>query len=805
MAINDNENATDGAWTAARCLGLLEPLRKHLDALSQLCEEQGGQPFLSEQIKSPLEDPDTGCMNETNDHEHDDRNPQGQQDECRPKKKVKHTYTKRGSSNRQNDTPSHAGQDAFSRCIVDSHVVEHVIDDTFIDAGLQQESDCLSIYTDTTKDNSTISAKSWLQRNGSHVRRRDVQVVLGRRSTEHRRLVDGIYLCLSVILEITRNNEPIGGANPRTLFSTCLQHIAQCMLEERSWSETEVSVEGEDITSSLYHQLEAFGPIKGKGWLHLRQVVRFHALHLLSHAAQAEVLTPKLLAQLIFFCIDSGAHDEAQFLVENFTSFILRKFELESNQPNPGQIKAGLTWILDHLYVFALKTRRFGFLFQQTRIMLERDLPICSMDSCLTKGIWNQMIRSVCDDDQYAPQAIAAFLALIRRSYGGDAFSIEAGLHKLRLKPFREHPKALDLIPSTHMSPRQKRSRADAAQHDNSKLGEAALASVQRKAQYVLCTALSNLMQRLVVSSQSFEDTRLQCLRLFSSIEVEALQAQMIQFPSMPDRLRPTFLEGHLLIPILAAAMGQSSGFLVIESGYPIWSNRRIRLLEGIVIDRSAQEKAVSFLSKFGMSYNRLCGSEAVFGVVQDFLEQSLDECISSDLGLRVTKFLGEFLPSVALRLGTQSNKTARFQWATLYQRRVREGLKMEMDPTTLEGPAQKDIAFRWEEGIEEWVAKPPGCAQPYQNRLLPSRSQSYSDCVVPTAVNKRQSNMDLGELSTAALEDRKRRNERLNAAKLKISSIETDDAEVQIGRRGETLRKSIKGPSSLPTCLHSS
>jgi hypothetical protein len=138
---------------------------------------------------------------------------------------------------------------------------------------------------------------------------------------------EGIYKGLEALLKATapdKNQVKLKGA--RSLLSACLKIAPKYIAEEEMALEAELqeiggksAIKNRDISTEIYEELEAFGT-SGRGWKHLRIVVRSHGIQVICDAIENGLLDVEFCGILISLCSQTDAVIEGESLLSSLLS-----------------------------------------------------------------------------------------------------------------------------------------------------------------------------------------------------------------------------------------------------------------------------------------------------------------------------------------------------------------------------------------------------------------------------------------------------------------------------------------------------
>lgn len=121
----------------------------------------------------------------------------------------------------------------------------------------------------------------------------------------------GLSSALSSLLGATAGKGPQDSKGTRSLMSTCLRNVPQYI----ALNEEDESEEDHDFSSEILSYLEDLGTKENGGWSGLREVVRSQAMHALCEAIEDEVLSEKLIRELVDICGFQESAAEGQDLL----------------------------------------------------------------------------------------------------------------------------------------------------------------------------------------------------------------------------------------------------------------------------------------------------------------------------------------------------------------------------------------------------------------------------------------------------------------------------------------------------------
>mgnify|MGYP001563816225 CR=1 FL=1 len=131
----------------------------------------------------------------------------------------------------------------------------------------------------------------------------------------------GIYNALESLLRTTEQTYAQAPKRSNSLFSLCLRNVQQRIQLEEDWDVIDAETVGlksnlkRDISGEIYAQLEDIGTSE-HGWKHLRTVVRAHGVHIVAEAISSGLVNQVFGEALVMLCSQMGSHREAEVLLD---------------------------------------------------------------------------------------------------------------------------------------------------------------------------------------------------------------------------------------------------------------------------------------------------------------------------------------------------------------------------------------------------------------------------------------------------------------------------------------------------------
>jgi hypothetical protein len=246
-------------------------------------------------------------------------------------------------------------------------------------------------------------------------------------------IYEGIYNGLEALLKATIPDEPQKKrCGPKSLLSLCLNTVPRYIAQEEEvfaahMEETgsKSAINGRDISTEIYDDLEAFGS-NGRGWKHLRSIVRSHGIKVISDAIRAGSLDAQFVGILITLCIRTSATKEGEILLSSLLSTV--------NFPGPKSVFTRFgdepaTRPLSTLWKFAETTGSFSFQCRQlSTLVFDGLLPLGWLASKELGPIWTKAIQVLAHDatDTDALVFVDTTLPLLAQSggLGGEEYGV---------------------------------------------------------------------------------------------------------------------------------------------------------------------------------------------------------------------------------------------------------------------------------------------------------------------------------------------------------------------------------------------
>lgn len=522
------------------------------------------------------------------------------------------------------------------------------------------------------------------------------------------KLIDGIGKGSMALLNATDYGNPPLLSGCRSLFSTCLRQTPKYIAKEEHQADVDDQDGDVDISSAVYSDLEEFGSMPGGGWEPLREVARAHGISMVTDAIEDGVLGLPVARHLFYLFLDVGAYDEAQRIIESLTTLVTPANQLVSNKVR--RLPHDLHMIVNNLDSLASRSGRDGFLFRHIAVMLDRGtLPTNWISGKPMVGTWNKAIRSIAQEDEYAPSAAVLLHTAVAMSYR-EADATPSNVHDMRLDihvpPHRPVLRSDSLSQTSESTVRSQRSI------------EISSRSKSKESDSDISTTLSNLLTVLVAITRLRIPAGLSytgsCNTWITNVLYDlSLGARRAVDSMMQDSRLKGLMKLHadsLRLPLLAAGLAELSNRRcsshVLQPQFPWLSN---------LASLSPSNEAISLASSFICGVARCCGRarsedpfEIVQSIVRDLIEAS--KLIYNDGQTR--KICSDVALGAAFAYSEDTSRPNHLDWALQVELDITGKTASTPIHSLVRTPARSKrnsrSEYRWEEGICEWIAMTP-------------------------------------------------------------------------------------------------
>lgn len=108
------------------------------------------------------------------------------------------------------------------------------------------------------------------------------------------------------------------GRGARSLLSTTVRRLPEFIAEEQDIQDVEDEDGDEDMCDAYFTELEAHYAPSGNGWQPLREAVRAQGIYLVSEILQKKCITRRIACRLLEECMNNHEHDAFELLLSKF-------------------------------------------------------------------------------------------------------------------------------------------------------------------------------------------------------------------------------------------------------------------------------------------------------------------------------------------------------------------------------------------------------------------------------------------------------------------------------------------------------
>lgn len=504
------------------------------------------------------------------------------------------------------------------------------------------------------------------------------------------KLLDGIHSGLESLLKATSKNLTGNRCGSRSLLSTCLRKTPEYIAAHEHWCRTQDPESADDVSPSIYAELENFGARSTQSSSALQEVVRAHGVNMIGSAVTDGLICFPIASRFVKLCLQLEAYNEAEHLIVCILA--LKTFPRPTSREDLLFVEE--LSILEH---FAIITGRFGFLYRNLTMLFENErLPVEWISSPDMVERWNGIFQCISERHSDAKDAGNLLRTVILMSEGLFLSSTVSKVHLLRIRSIdpndanktRPRHNRMERIPASPIHD----ARTLKIGEDTSKTGLRLLA--------VLCAL--EFAQTIAVSSDVVNTSVLQNLAVEAR---QILESHQLLSPSVEQS---GFCADVLCLILLAAGL---SSHMVTQN--PTNLDWYLSIFGCKYLSDQFANKAASFLSVFTAWRGQAVANDG-FECIQEIVQQLLQV---SSCPLESRDLVGKIATTAAIQYASITNKPRHLTWALETETRVSGmtvGSTCHTPRRILEGRlAKTHLGFRWEEGICEWVAGTPGVPKP--------------------------------------------------------------------------------------------
>ena len=549
-----------------------------------------------------------------------------------------------------------------------------------------------------------------------------------------RRLIEGICKALESLLRATTHENPRDNSGCRSLFSVCLRQIPNYIAEEQCLVNDEDPEIDIDIASEVYTDLEAFASAPDGGWEFLREVVRAHGMNLVREAIQEGLIDVFLSDHILTLCLGLKAYDEAEGVIEGMIAWMKSRQSLakpntlcpemsytvnkwpSSHPIQPTLLKDDAYRIATTLRCYASQCGRQGFMYRQIAIMLEkRILPMHWISSKAMIECWNDVIRSITQQDDHAQSAALLLQVAVSMSYKEEVPNARGNIeaHDVRLRACQTTSGCPIL-----RSNKSGQQVGMAVQYQAIRSGEA---GTRRENKLDALQSTSNVL------------TVLSAINVLRSPEL-ALQSDHSVFLS-GTLLRDMALEIRKVLELANIAIHINRGWSIpaeplhlplLSAGLVSVTSRKAdtQISPDEVIDLAAlaslpfSKELVRSSGSFLCEVARCCdeaNSGDGFRLAQIMVQDLITIAMSETCEKSTRRFCSGIAHAAAFAFSEDTGQAKHLDWALDIEGTISRSLddspRVVVDKTPARAVMRDKSGYKWEEGICEWIAKTPALA----------------------------------------------------------------------------------------------
>ena len=518
------------------------------------------------------------------------------------------------------------------------------------------------------------------------------------------KLVDGICKGLVALLKATYARESHHRNGTRSLLSTCLSQIPQYITEEELLAKADDPDNDADVSTMIYDDLEELGSMPGGGWEPLRLLVRAHGIKMIADAIEEGLLGLRESRHLFHLCLDIFAYDEAQCLIVSMTTSLKHA---KSGKNPPYELHVIIT-SLDSL---ASKFGRKGFLYRQTAAMLQSGkLTIGWISSKLMIAIWNEVVRSITQEDEDVRSAVSLLRTAVVASYRGTIATPYQDVHDVRLhlrtalhRPTlgsAENDQAIEDIIVTQPG-------AAAADALTRKCSDSEASSTLSNVLTVLSTVAHLQAQR---PPQTLSELSQWTMTTLEILALEARQTIDLWSQGVTSNHSGKLSADSVHLPLLSAGLAELSSI----ASYSTIPRQDMPSLSALA-ELSTCYETIKDAGSFLCAVARCCGrarSEDAFNIVSKIVQDLTTIAKSMCSSRPMQKLCSDLALNAAFTYAEDTSRPTHLDWASQVELNLIGNGVGTPKPAAVRTPARGNKLgksnFRWEEGICEWIARTP-------------------------------------------------------------------------------------------------
>ena len=676
-------------WTAARCKRLLRPISSRLALLKK---QKPGSARVERSIVETKRNNHSGRPGEVSvvggkawDTSIDSLNRKDPEwePEARPSKRLKKTYSARGTSRhqRQSSLPVGISQTNSASLELPSPLVGRAAvlrtspgTDNHVQPSHTAKGAIKSQHTTTNS-----RGYSWVSKSNS---RDEFRRLAKSVAPSQWMIYDGLYSALQMLLSNTTKTRQLHKKRVPSLFSMCLRKLPIYIVGEQMVAEEEDPDDPEDVASFIYNELESFGTAK----MSMREVVRAHGILLFCDAIEEGLVAPSMARSLVDLCLGQAAHAEAR----SMTASMLKRMGSLPKLTDTAHRLFAQNPALHSLGHIGELPQHYNFLFQQlSRLFTERSLSISWISSQDMVSVWNRALRAITQNTHGFQGAIELVRTVTRRLYWLNHLDAPDLAHLNRLKQG-------DISYKVPRGPRAALNSDD----EEDKVGDALRGTISNIFTILVSTVYVRTLPLDICNLHNVDATS--SVFLLRCAAIDSIQAMHLSSGAAHEEPASKVQDCYIFLPPLALMLclgqevSESGGFSAAVTPSASSTKNMIDMFSTLLCSTaqccsriatstpfSLMKHIISKLQDFSRNARPLFWSELAIATAFEFAETTLRR-EHLDWALRVEEACSESFHETERTPGRTPGGTMR---------------KMEPKPAP---------SFRWEDSICEWVAVTP-------------------------------------------------------------------------------------------------
>lgn len=569
-------------------------------------------------------------------------------------------------------------------------------------------------------------------------------------------IIHGIRRVWNTFLRVTAD-EPGATCGVRSLSSMALNKTSEYILHEQErLNHLDDKDEDVDVADAIITELERIYALSGRGWKPLMVLVRAHGIRLLCEAVRKKWISPLLSRQLVLDTADASFYDATESILS----------ALLSTGPAitaPGRLDSSLFSLETHiglntLHVYTDRIGRRGFMFHELSALVSRGaLPVEWMATEDAKTFVASAIQSISSDNEWSVHSAQFIAAVLSVSLGTKSVADEHSdfpeshrqAPKTQTNPSRTGRKtALSAMMSGH--PNELTSHCDefiSTALSNTVCSITTVLTAAHLARFSHDTSFGadrdSPMHRIISLVSTIAQQEIESKWTPQSICHSRLQSLRTGQIFLADYILSCMGAGHDTAESSAAAVNEEEVFYPFGVvGDPFLGNFEYFL--GLVSNRA---ELVSEFSSLVLQISRCWGrTHGEDGFSQ--MKRLTDVLISRSNATKFLPVLQAVLNKVAVDVALNFAELTCLRDHHVWALRVQDTVSTSGECDDLGTPCTPSLAlsatgFRWEDGIGEWVARPPIVERRDKSRYSRLSAVVLRHCLSPSSRGSSRSSRD--------------------------------------------------------------